>query len=258
VRYEPGADTETSWTFLDPSAGRLNPSQIRFDQAGHLWISQLSGSSIDEFDPSTNSFVSFGGFTSPIHFELFQGRIYVAEAPNGNGVVAVLDPKLALSRSAGGTAAGVVLTPLTVPVRHIVNAKPALIRDSTITPTTFVSKTNGFTTSDLTVTAGAAGTGILFTSFANRNAYGISHVGWGLHERGLWHALSLYGSTAMGLDGQVFEGNFLFSTGPNHAAGRQSRCHFDIPMRHCSIFLDGTPIVIDGAIVEPSIRRAGM
>ncbi len=88
------------------------------------------------------------------------------------------------------------------------------------------------------------------------NAYGISHVGWGLHERGLWHALSLYGSTAMGLDGRVFEGNFLFSTGPNHAAGRQSRCHFDIPMRHCSIFLDGTPIVIDGAIVEPSIRRA--
>jgi len=92
----------------------------------------------------------------------------------------------------------------------------------------------------------------------DRNAYGISHVGWGLHERGLWHALSLYGSTAMGLDGRVFEGNFLFSTGPNHAAGRESRCHFDIPMRHCSIFLDGTPIVIDGAIVEPSIRRAGM
>ena len=92
----------------------------------------------------------------------------------------------------------------------------------------------------------------------DRNAYGISHVGWGLHERGLWHALSLYGSTSMGLDGRVFEGNFLFSTGPNHAAGRHSGCHFDIPMRHCSIFLDGTPIVIDGAIVEPSIRRAGL
>jgi 2,5-dihydroxypyridine 5,6-dioxygenase len=91
----------------------------------------------------------------------------------------------------------------------------------------------------------------------DRNAYGISHVGWGLHERGLWHALSLYGSVAMGLDGRVFEGNFLFSTGPNHAAGRQSGCHFDIPMRNCSIFLDGTPVVIDGVIVEPSIRRDG-
>src|SRR5215470_14340266 len=74
------------------------------------------------------------------------------------------------------------------------------------------------------------------------NAYGISHAGWGLPERGLWHALSLYGNTATGLDGRVFEGNFLLSTGPNHAAGRRSRCHFDIPMRQCSIFLDGTPI----------------
>ena len=91
----------------------------------------------------------------------------------------------------------------------------------------------------------------------DRNAYGISHVGWGLHERGLWHALSLYGSTSMGLDGRVFEGNFLFSTGPNHAAGRHSGCHFDIPLRHCSIFLDGAPVVIDGTIVAPSIRREG-
>src|SRR4030095_13403592 len=51
----------------------------------------------------------------------------------------------------------------------------------------------------------------------DRHAYGSYHVGWGLHERGLWHALSLYGNTAMGLDGRVFEGNFLFYTGPNHA-----------------------------------------
>ena len=90
----------------------------------------------------------------------------------------------------------------------------------------------------------------------DENAYGISHVGWGLHERGLCHALSLYGNTSMGLDGRVFEGNFLFSTGPNHAAERQSRCHFDIPLRHCSIFLDGVPVVLEGVIVEPSIKRA--
>ena len=168
VRYEPGADSETSWTFLSPSVGvRLNPSQIRFDQAGHLWICQRGGFRIDEFDPLTGFLLSFGGFNSPLHFELFQGRIYVSEAPNGNGVVAVLDPNLA-------SAAGVLLTPLTVPVRHIVNAKRALIRDSTITPTTFISNTNGFGASDLTVTAGAAGTGILFTSFNNRNAYGIT------------------------------------------------------------------------------------
>jgi 2,5-dihydroxypyridine 5,6-dioxygenase len=91
----------------------------------------------------------------------------------------------------------------------------------------------------------------------DRNAYGISHVGWGLNERALWHALTFYRKDEMiGVDGRSYEGNFLFSTGPNHAAGRRTLCHFDIPMRNCSVFLDGTPIVIEGTIVEPSIRRA--
>ena len=34
VRYVPGAATETSWTFFDPAFGRLNPAEIRFDDAG--------------------------------------------------------------------------------------------------------------------------------------------------------------------------------------------------------------------------------
>jgi 2,5-dihydroxypyridine 5,6-dioxygenase len=92
--------------------------------------------------------------------------------------------------------------------------------------------------------------------WGERNAYGISHVGWGLHERALWHALSLYEKQEMiGIDGRAFEGNFLLSTGPNHAAGRHTLCHFDIPIRHCSIFLDGTAIVIDGRVVEPTLTR---
>jgi 2,5-dihydroxypyridine 5,6-dioxygenase len=91
----------------------------------------------------------------------------------------------------------------------------------------------------------------------DRNAYGISHVGWGLNERALWHALTLYRKEEMiGVDGRSFEGNFLISTGPNHAAGRRTLCHFDLPMRNCSIFLDGKPIVIEGSIVEPTITRA--
>ena len=89
-----------------------------------------------------------------------------------------------------------------------------------------------------------------------RNAYGISHVGWGLHEKAHWHALGLYGKEeTQGLDGRCVEGNFLLSTGPNYAAARHTLCHFDIPMRDCSIFLDGRPIVIEGAITEPSIKR---
>ena len=90
----------------------------------------------------------------------------------------------------------------------------------------------------------------------DRNAYGISHIGWGLHERALWHAMSLYGREEIhGVDGRAFEGNFLFSTGPNRAAGRLTACHLDIPIRNCSITLDNQQILVEGAIVEPSIMH---
>lgn len=167
VRFEPGADTETSWTFLDPNLGRDNPSQIRFDQDGRLWICQFTGASLDVFDPATNILAVYSGFLAPIHFEIFQGRIYVAEAPSTNGHVAVLDPRIALP---GGS----VLAPLTVPVRHVVNPKPALIRDSVITPTTFTPTVKFFGNSEMPFTLGAAGSGILRTAFASTNAFGIT------------------------------------------------------------------------------------
>ena len=90
-----------------------------------------------------------------------------------------------------------------------------------------------------------------FGRWDDPNAYGISHVGWGLHERALWDALAFYPrEEASGVDGRSFEGNFLISTGPNYAAGRHSKCHFDIPMRHCTIHLDGEPVVVEGAAVD--------
>ena len=170
VRFEPGADTETSWTFLEPNLGRDNPSQIRFDPDGRLWICQLSGAAVHMFDPATNLLAVYRGFLSPIHFEIFQGRIYVAEASSANGRVAVLDPRIALP-------GGRVLAPLTVPVRHVVNPKPALIRDSVITPTTFTPTVKFFTNSEMPITLGAAGSGILRTAFASTNAFGITVAG---------------------------------------------------------------------------------
>ena len=87
--------------------------------------------------------------------------------------------------------------------------------------------------------------------WGDRNAYGISHVGWGMHEKALWDALTFYGrNEAAGVDGRSFEGNFLISTGPNYAAGRHSRCHFDLPMRHCNISVDNEPVVVAGKLVE--------
>ena len=90
-------------------------------------------------------------------------------------------------------------------------------------------------------------------SFADPEAYAISHIGWGLQKRARWSTLSLYDREAtIGMDARAFEGNFLFSLGPNNEGGgsRLSACHIDIPMRNCTVRLDGTDVVTSGAVCE--------
>ena len=87
-------------------------------------------------------------------------------------------------------------------------------------------------------------------SWGERNAFGLSHVGWGLAERAQWSALALHQhEKTQGMDGRAFLGNFMWSTGPNPYVGRETGCHFDLPMRHCSVALDGRPIIEDGQFV---------
>jgi hypothetical protein len=52
-----------------------------------------------------------------------------------------------------------------------------------------------------------------------------------------------------------FPGNFLFSTGPNSQCGgkRTTRGHYDVPMRHCTIALDGKVVVDEGRLVDPKM-----
>ena len=82
-------------------------------------------------------------------------------------------------------------------------------------------------------------------------AYAVSHLGWGLNPRARWTALALLGQGTNGNDGRSFEGNFLFSTGPNTDGGgkRDTLCHLDIPMRNCSVSLDGVPVSLKGRIL---------
>ena len=90
-------------------------------------------------------------------------------------------------------------------------------------------------------------------SFADREAFAISHIGWGLQPRARWSTLGLYDREAtIGMDARAFEGNFLFSLGPNTEAGgtRDTACHIDIPMRRCSVALDGAPVVVAGRVVD--------
>jgi 2,5-dihydroxypyridine 5,6-dioxygenase len=89
-------------------------------------------------------------------------------------------------------------------------------------------------------------------TFGDPEAYAMAHVGWGLHERAHWTTMGLYDPEAgLSMDARSFKGNFLWSSGPNTEAGgtRNTPCHMDIPLRNCSLSLDGEPMTIDGKVI---------
>jgi 2,5-dihydroxypyridine 5,6-dioxygenase len=89
-------------------------------------------------------------------------------------------------------------------------------------------------------------------AFADADAFTVSHVGWGMNTAARWEALALYDKTQTnGTELRAFAGNFLFSTGANENAGRFTRGHFDLPMRRCTIRLDGQEVVRDGQLLPP-------
>lgn len=95
-------------------------------------------------------------------------------------------------------------------------------------------------------------------SFNDPEAYAISHIGWGLQPRARWSALGLYDREAtIGQEARAYEGNFLFSLGPNNEVGgsRTTACHIDIPVRNCTVSLDGEEVVRRGAVLDR--RQAG-
>lgn len=90
--------------------------------------------------------------------------------------------------------------------------------------------------------------------FREENAFAVSHLGWGLQPKARWTALGLHDKQqTVGMEARAFYGNFLFSTGPS--PGRKTRCHLDIPMRHCSFSIDGEPMTLDGEVV-PAEQKA--
>jgi 2,5-dihydroxypyridine 5,6-dioxygenase len=112
--------------------------------------------------------------------------------------------------------------------------------------------------------------------FEDENAYGISHIGWGMSPYARWDALALgtadgghAGTVGIGMDSRSYLGSVMFSTGPNVEFGgsNNTACHIDIPMRSCSVLLDGEPVVdhervvIDGlaehALIQESDTRTG-
>ena len=88
-------------------------------------------------------------------------------------------------------------------------------------------------------------------SFGDRASYATSHVGWGMNPMARWDCLEMYdNSDYWGTEARAFAGNFLYSTGANEVAGRFTAGHFDLPMRNCTVELDGVAVVSAGLLAE--------
>ncbi len=87
-------------------------------------------------------------------------------------------------------------------------------------------------------------------AWGDRAAYAVSHVGYGLNAAARWDSMALYDKRDFnGTELRAFAGNFLYSTGANEVAGRFTRGHFDLPLRNCTVALDGAVVVDAGRVL---------
>jgi 2,5-dihydroxypyridine 5,6-dioxygenase len=88
-------------------------------------------------------------------------------------------------------------------------------------------------------------------AWGDREAYAVSHVGFGMNPKARYEALTMYDRRdTNGTELRCVAGNFLFSTGANEFAGRYTAGHFDLPVMRTTIEIDGTVVVRDGVLEE--------
>ena len=88
-----------------------------------------------------------------------------------------------------------------------------------------------------------------FAAWGDREAYAVSHVGWGMNPAARWDAMTMYDRNDFnGTELRAFAGNFLYSTGANEVAGRHTLGHFDLPLRSCTVALDDRVVVDAGKL----------
>ncbi len=89
-----------------------------------------------------------------------------------------------------------------------------------------------------------------WAAWGDQAAYAVSHLGWGLNAAARWDSMALYDKRDFnGTELRAFAGNFLYSTGANEVAGRHTLGHFDLPMRNCTVALDGVTVVERGRVL---------
>jgi 2,5-dihydroxypyridine 5,6-dioxygenase len=88
-------------------------------------------------------------------------------------------------------------------------------------------------------------------AWGDREAYAVSHVGFGLNERARYEALAMYDRRdTNGTELRAVAGNFLFSTGANEFAGRHTAGHFDLPVMGTTIELDDEVVIREGVVQD--------
>ena len=88
-----------------------------------------------------------------------------------------------------------------------------------------------------------------FDAWDDPEVWAVSHMGWGVHPVARWSALEVYEPRSLyGQELRSTPGNFMWSTGPNRFADRETPAHLDIPMRGCTVEIDGTAVVRDGRL----------
>lgn len=129
------------------------------------------------------------------------------------------------------------------------------VGDMNLTFKTYLASKIDFTITDDFIT-GIKGDGLdaeLFRDYIEAwddpMAYGFSHIGWGMNPAARWVSAALYDKRDMqSTEFRAWAGNFLWSAGSNQYANRFTLGHFDLPMRRCTIALDGCVVVKEGVL----------
>jgi 2,5-dihydroxypyridine 5,6-dioxygenase len=88
-----------------------------------------------------------------------------------------------------------------------------------------------------------------FDASGDREAFGVSQVGWSLSDRARHEARALYDRENFnGTELRALAGNFLCSTGANEFAARDTEGHFDLPLRGCSLRQDDAVVAREGRL----------
>jgi 2,5-dihydroxypyridine 5,6-dioxygenase len=88
-------------------------------------------------------------------------------------------------------------------------------------------------------------------AWGEREAYAVSHVGFGMNPNARYEVMAMYDQRDFnGTELRAVAGNFLFSTGANEFAGRYTAGHFDIPVMRTTITVDNTVVVRAGVLQD--------